>query len=369
MSRPGTPHPTQLLTVLDDARWAPSGDNTQPWRFELTGERSVVVHGRDTRDHVVYDLRGEASQLSLGALLETLAVSGTRFGWQMSARRRPESAETRPTFDVHFEPRGLPVSPVLDFVRRRAVQRRPMSTRPLTEPERQALSKAAGSGFSLRWFEGRSARWRVARMLFDNAHLRLTLPEAYRVHRDVIEWGARESVDRVPALALGVDRMNLAVMKFAMASWERVHFANRFLAGTWLPRLQMDLLPAMACAAHAVILSDRPSAGIDDQVAAGRAVQRLWLEATRLGLWQQPEMTPLIFSRYARQGQRFAADDKLQSRGALIARQLEGLLGPDAERAVWMGRLGEGPAPMARSVRKPLKELLVDSDSSAAVKA
>jgi nitroreductase len=24
--------------ILDLARWAPSGDNTQPWRFEIKGE-------------------------------------------------------------------------------------------------------------------------------------------------------------------------------------------------------------------------------------------------------------------------------------------------------------------------------------------
>ena len=52
--------------ILDLARWAPSGDNTQPWRFEISGDLQVVVHGFDTRDHCVYDLRGHASQLALG---------------------------------------------------------------------------------------------------------------------------------------------------------------------------------------------------------------------------------------------------------------------------------------------------------------
>ena len=27
-----------LVKILDLARWAPSGDNTQPWRFEIVDE-------------------------------------------------------------------------------------------------------------------------------------------------------------------------------------------------------------------------------------------------------------------------------------------------------------------------------------------
>ena len=36
--------------ILDLARWAPSGDNTQPWRFRLTDDRHFTLIGNDTRD-------------------------------------------------------------------------------------------------------------------------------------------------------------------------------------------------------------------------------------------------------------------------------------------------------------------------------
>ena len=82
---------TTLSTVeqiLDRARWAPSGDNTQPWRFEIIDEFSVVVHGFDTRKHCVYDLDGRASQISLGALLETIAIAASAHGLRAKAQRR-----------------------------------------------------------------------------------------------------------------------------------------------------------------------------------------------------------------------------------------------------------------------------------------
>jgi hypothetical protein len=355
-----------LMSILDEARWAPSGDNTQPWLFEPRGEREVVVHGRDTRAHCVYDLRGEASQLSIGTMLETMAIAATRHGWIARCSRRESMPETQPSFDIRFDDGAAALDPLADCIQRRAVQRRPLSTRRLTGAESQAMERSAGPGWRVRWFQEPAERWQCARLMFHNAHLRLTMPEAYLVHRDIIEWHARESVDRVPDQALGSDPLGLLMMRIAMKSWKRVQFANRFLAGTWLPRLQMDLLPGWACAAHLVLIAERPPQSIDDFVAAGRAVQRVWLTATQLGLWQQPQMTPLIFARYARQGVRFTAVESLQRKGADIAGRIEGLLGADAERAVWMGRIGEGRAPTARSVRKPLAELLLDTSAAAA---
>jgi hypothetical protein len=151
-------------------------------------------------------------------------------------------------------------------------------------------------------------------------------------------------------------------MSWAMQDWKRIVFLNRYLAGTLGPRIQLELLPAMGCAAHVVLLADRPPAGIDDYVAAGGAVQRFWLTATTLGLYHQPEMTPLIFARYARERRVFSATPGMSEAAQRVRDSLEGLLGADAlARAVWLGRIGAGRAPSARSLRLPLEKLLIAS--------
>ena len=125
-----------------------------------------------------------------------------------------------------------------------------------------------------------------------------------------------------------------------------------------MPRIQMDFIPSLACAAHFVIKVQRKPTSVDDFVAAGRAVQRFWLTATQLGLFQQPEMTPLIFGSYVRNGITFSTVAKLE----ITARELEiatkGVVGVDADRAVWMGRVGASAAPTARSTRRPLEQLM-----------
>ena len=345
--------------MLELARFAPSGDNSQPWRFAIAGQDRITVYGHDTRGHCVYDLDGRPSQISLGALIETIAIAATKFGCLAQVRRRA-SRDEAPVFDVSLaQAPGLAEDALASFIEARRVARRPLSARALRSNERQALEQAVAPRFSLRWFEGIHGRARIAALNFDNAKLRLTLPEAYSTHRDVIEWNATTSEDRIPDAALGASRASLAMMRWAMASWSRIDMLNRYFAGTLVPRLEMDLVPGLRCAAHCAVVAAEPPTGVDDYVAAGRALQRFWLTATRLGLQFQPGYTPLVFARYVREGVRFTEHAASITRARKVRERLQDLFGRDVEpRVVFMGRIGAGRPAQARSLRLPLERLM-----------
>jgi hypothetical protein len=354
--------PASIHRILDLARWAPSGDNTQCWRFEVPGPERLVLHAYDTRADTVYDLDGHPSQISMGALLETISIAASEQGLRADAVRRPDSPVERPVFDIHLTPdASIGSSPLIDVIPRRAVQRRPMHRRPLAAGEKQALEAAVGPGYGLVWIEGFRPKLQVARLMFNNAKLRLTMPEAYDVHRRIIHWNTRYSPDKVPDEALGVDKATLKLMKWAMADWKRLSTMNR-LMGTWGPRLQMDLIPGIACAAHFVLKANSAPRTIDDYVAAGRAVQRFWLTLTHLGLFMQPEMTPLIFSKYVREGTHFTDEARLHAPARRLQQEAAALIFTDERHPVYMGRVGAGPAPQARSVRLTVEQLLLPQD-------
>ena len=351
--------PTVIEQILDLARWAPSGDNTQPWRFEIVDDRNIVVHGFDTRDHCVYDLDGRPSQISLGALLETISIAATEHGMLAIITRRVEPLETKLTFDIRFVSNSsIQPDPLIPYIQQRSVQRRPMRSRPLTMYEKQTLEASVGASYRILWLEGFNVRLQTARLMFNNAKLRLTMPEAYLVHRDIIQWNSRYSEDRVPDQALGIDPLTARLMRFVMKSWQRVEFFNTFLAGTWAPRIQMDFIPSLACAAHFVIKAQQEPKSIDDYIATGRAVQRFWLTLTQLGLYMQPEMTPLIFLSYIRKEIQFTKLEKVQREARKLESQVKKIIGTDSLDAVFIGRLGAGPAPTARSTRLSLGQLM-----------
>lgn len=354
-----------IWQILDLARWAPSGDNTQPWRFEIINEQHVVVHGHDTRHWCVYDLQGHASQLALGGLLETITIAASTHGLTATEQRRLDSSDDHPIFDVHFsQQHPESANPLIPYITSRSVQRRPMRSRPLTAQEKEALEDSVGSSFCVRWLEGWGHKLSTASLLFNNAKLRLTIPEAHAVHKRVIEWGTRYSADRMPGDSIGLDPIAARLSSWLMKSWRRVDFFNTYLAGTWIPRIELDLVPALACGAHFVIANKTAGRTIDDYVAAGRAMQRFWLKAESLGLRLQPEMTPLIFSAYAREKIHFSNIPRASERASRLAVQLSQLIGEDfSARAVFMGRIGSAPPAKSRSLRLPLDRLMHDSSS------
>ena len=361
------PEPANLIErIIDQARWAPSGDNTQPWRFENVDDRRFLIHGEDTRDWCVYDLQGRASQIALGALLETIAIAARGEGMEAAFKRDRGTPETHPLIEVELTTASQGVAnPLLPYIQVRTTQRRPFSTRPLSKVQKQELEQSLGEGFRLRWFEEGGEKWRMAKLLFRNAGIRLTIPEAYEVHRQIIEWDAQFSNDRIPDRAVGLNPVALKLMRWAMQSWQRVERLNRYFAGTWLPRIELDLVPALRCAAHFVIVADNHPRGIDDYIAGGRATQRFWLTATKLGLRFQPEMTPLIFSSYQREGVAFSESIAAIRSAERLRQDLEAQVGiRNCECAIFMGRVGFGANPAARSLRRSFSELQLNQTSS-----
>lgn len=345
--------------ILDLARWAPSGDNTQPWRFEILDGTHFVINGFDTRDHCVYDLDGHPSQMSLGALIETIHIAASSFGYRADVNRRNDMPDTHPTFNVALEEdETITASKLFSVIPERSVQRRPFSTKNLSVSQKSELEGVLDAGYRIVWLEGFREKWRTASLLFANAKLRLTTEEAYKVHNRIIDWGHRFSAERVPDQALGVDALTLKVMRWIMNDWDRVKFFNRFFAGTWAPRIQMDLLPSLMCGAHFVLLRQSPLVSIDDYVESGRMVQRIWLTATSVGLVHQPELTPLIFSRYVRDAIAFSDSPSSLALARRLAEQTSHLIGLNLPNAAWIGRLGVASPPKSRSTRRPLQSLI-----------
>lgn len=348
-----------LHEILDLARWAPSGDNTQPWRFEIVAADHVAVHGHDTRDWCLYDFDGHASHIAHGALLETLRVAATGFGRAARWTLRPGCPDTAPIYDVRLETvAGLAPDPLLNFIKTRTVQRRPMRTTPLTAAQRSALIRAPGLGFTVQLFESFPERLGVARLLWNSAHIRLTCPEAYRVHKEIIEWGVRYSLDRIPEQAVGVDPLTAKLMQWGLHSWQRVDFLNRYLLGTVAPRILLDFLPALGCAAHVLIRPVGELVAVGDYVGVGQALQRLWLTAAAEDLLLQPQMTPLIFRWYARHERSFSAQPGLDEAARRMAADFETLAAASARDDFgFFCRVGRAPQPLSRSLRLDLDHL------------
>jgi molybdopterin/thiamine biosynthesis adenylyltransferase len=358
------PEQDPLRYVLDKARWAPSGDNTQCWRFRPTSALSCDILGNDTRHDVVYDLNGFASNMAHGALLETARIAASERGYQLEISDIDRSDAEHPVYKITLlQDSSINADALAPYIETRTVQRRPMGTTALSTEEKRQLEKALPSGFAVYWFESTAQRWTIAKLLFGNAYTRLIMKEGYDVHSKIIDWGKQFSIDKIPEQALGVDAGTAKLMKWALTSWERFEFMAKYMGGTIAPRLLLDLLPALRCSAHFVLYSTDTEAPVtlEQQFAAGVALQRFWLTAAKLNLGFQPEQTPVIFSSYLRDKLQFTTNQQAFDNAVEMDKKLAALLPPQVfTNKVFFGRLGRSEQPASRSLRFSLEQLLVD---------
>jgi len=350
---------TVAKKVLDYARWAPSGDNTQCWRFKLTGAESFTVVANDTSSNVVYDLDGHSSHLAHGILIETIHIAATEFGFDIQySQDLDDSAQLLYHFTLTKSEEITP-SPLVPYIKTRCVQRRCMGTLALTKEEKAELESAIPQGYTLQWFESKEDKKAIAKLNFCNAKTRLTMKEAFHVHKEIIEWKAQYSKTKIPEQAVGVDWLTARMMQWMFKSWKRVEFVNKFLIGTLPPRISLDYLPSIKSSAHFAIKADKKPETIEDYVKAGRVVQRFWLTAAKLGLGFQPEQTPVIFAKYLNNNIEFTKQATVIA-NAKKGKALFDELISNADKVHFLGRLGRTQLPRSRSIRIDLADLIID---------
>ena len=364
---PATVPPGPLGAILAAARWAPSGDNSQPWRFEPLDGETVRIHVQTEAGQNPYEYRdGEPSVLAAGMLLENLRLAATAYGRQLEWSVEHAADPYRILARIPVVP-GTAEDPLASVLQLRSVDRRPYLSRPLRPHERAALEAAAGPELQVDWHEARGDRLRLARLGMMATDIRLRAQETFRVHQAVIDWTPGHSATGLPAGALGLDRLTLRTMRWAMAHWPRMHVMNR-VAGTWAAAAQLDIRPALGSAAF-FTLASRPATEGEDRTARllrqGGAVQRFWLTAARLGLAMQPGIATLIFAHYGAHGLTFTTDPALQAKAARLSDRFQALLGRHPDDFVYLGRIGEPRPglPSVRSVRRDIENLMYASQA------
>ena len=376
-----------IAQIIDIAKWAPSGDNTQVWRFEITSDTSCIIHGYDTRDWVVYDLQGNASKLALGCLIENMSLAAQQqdfaIDYKLVSTTIDEEAQGkavgRYTISVDLVQSTQPPSDVdtklAAVIPLRTTQRRKMGTRALTREELAFFEQCLPEQYQLIWKSQPDDRKAVGKLLLGNAKTRLIMKEGFDVHSKIIEFTPRSkdnspygnknnelSCDRIPAKSLGLDPLMLAFTKFSFSNWPVMEFVSKYLGGTVLPRLMLDYLPAVKSAGIFALTATQAPAKEIDYIEAGRAVQRVWLASAVLKLGFQPCQTPVIFSEYLHKGVKFSDSEIANDNAQKMEQQFQALFGEAAPRIVFMGRVGRSSTPKYRSVRLSYDELLKKGD-------
>jgi nitroreductase len=358
--------PPAVEKILDAAHWAPSGDNAQPWTFEVHSEDSFDVCVRIAPGNVYEYHNGEPTLISAGTLLENIAIAAPSQGKSAQWQYRGLAGNVHRISLILTPDPAAGEHPLFGQIERRSVDRRPYRLRGLPEVDRRALSDAAGPDFTVEWHESLAARRKVAGLTRLATDIRLRIPETFDIHNHIVDWKRVYSPDAIPSRALGLDALTLKIMRWTLADRQRTQMANR-LGSPMFAGLQMDVLPGIFSAAYFAFRLRRRAAGQAEEAGQllrlGQAVQRFWLTATKLGLGLQPCLATLAFAYYGRTREQFTVSMAERRKAEILSARAEAYL-RDVPSLGFMGRIGFPKAKLeSRSLRRPLAQLVRDAAS------
>jgi len=283
--------PDDIREILRLAMRSPSGGNTQEWRFGVRGRVIDVVYVPDrAATHALFDCRGTLHRVVMGVVTESIVVAARARGLSVAVEYDPPGADdlvyTRITIgesgpDATAEERVLG-----DALSARCTQRTRAKGRPLTDDERAVIERAV-AGFSAGlWLSGEEhVKTVYGEGVAISNRLRLLIS---KMHKETFDEFYVRSDDSLRQDGVPVENLQLPPHeRIAFRILRRPEVA-RFLHERGEGMRTLDYFRAWGTGASAVGAVTAAGNTRRDFVEAGRAVQRMWLAASAMGVGMHP---------------------------------------------------------------------------------
>lgn len=351
--------------LVADAILAPSGGNAQPWRWRSVGADIHLFLDR-SRVTALTDFEGCGATVALGAAAENLLLSAHHARLAVELEIFPDGAHPDWAARFRFVPTGDETAEALwrdelyPLLLARHTNRKIGARQPLAPTALESLTNAVRSlpGADVQWLYEAASLDECGHLVGAGDRLRLLGPTLHRELMSELRWTAAEA--ETTRDGLSVETLECAPSDLAGLRMCR-HRPALELVRQWGGGRNLEKMSRKAiAAASAVGLLTMPGARPADYFTGGRAVERLWLTATELGLAFHPMTAlPYLFARMLR-GEGTGLDGETQLELRELRRRYENLFPISETHAeVMLFRVSQATATEARSPRRCVNDVLV----------
>lgn len=341
-----------ITKIIEYGVWAPSGDNSQPWRFEVSGGNKINIYNIPDKDNPILNVRNRGSYVAHGAAAENMVIAASKMSFEAEVKVFPEAGNEHLTASLVLSQRAPKGEALFDAIEKRVTNRKPYQKEPLSETEKaHILSAVKGvASAELKLIEGREDIKAVSKALSVTEKVALETKELHKLFFEGMLWDKEANKRGESGLYVKtLEAPPPALLLFHLIKkWPVMNFFNRIGFSKMAAKGNSGIYASSAAHA-AVIVEDKD----ENFFHAGRVMQRVWLTATKLGLAVQP-VTGVLFLHqrikspeghpFSQNNAKFIEnayniiEDKFGSKGKIIAMLL---------------RIGKNGEPTARSYRKP----------------
>lgn len=271
--------------IIQESVNAPSGDNSQPWRFRIH-DNAIDILNID-RDKTIFNFHSRGDYIAHGAVIENITIVAAEYGLRADAALFPNDVGKSPTATVTLTEGEVEKSPLYGAIKKRATNRKPYEKKPLSKAEIIELNSLNGvyGNAKVIIINEREGVEGIASAVSLNERLILESKVIRDFLFSIIRWTKEEEQTKPGMNVMTLELAPPQRMAFRMFKNDTIaSFAKKL----GFPRAMQKEGVALYAASGAMI-----AIGIDDIkeenfVNAGRLFERIWLTATDRGLSIQP---------------------------------------------------------------------------------
>ncbi len=258
---------------------APSGDNCQPWRFEVA-ENVIRVFLIPERDRSLYSWGNRASYIAHGALLENMRIAAEPLGYQLTIQDFPDPQNPLLTARITLEEAPIVANPLADAIPLGCSNRKKYQATPLSNTQRQQLREAGGA--DTMWIEESTTRKKIASALAYNEKVLFENQSMHKFFFDHMLWTTQDATKNLLGFPIGALELPPPIRALwpAFRHWSVISaltslgFENGIVFGN-------TPIYASGAVLACLTLEDRSA---QEFLRVGHIAERIWLTATHLGL-------------------------------------------------------------------------------------
>lgn len=341
--------------IIEAGSKAPSGENAQPWRFKIDGT-TIFLFNAPERDQSLYNWGQRASYIAHGAVLENIKIASSKFGYNSRIDLFPNTDDENLVAKIILEKSTPKDEPLFPYIEKRVTNRKPYEVKPLTSEQREALLSVSHESVKFMLTEDREKILQLGRVGSTNEQVMLSNKKLHSFFFSHINWTEKEELER--RYGFYIKTLELpppAQFMFKLFSkWGRM----RIFKALGFPKVVATQNAKTNAAASAIGIITIKERRPIDYINVGEYLQKLWLTASKQGLYIQPLAGLLFLKLRILEGnanvfsakQRDIINEKYE-----LARKLFNVAD---ETIAFMFRIGVGDTPSAQAARYDIKEII-----------
>jgi nitroreductase len=275
--------PEYIRQIIHAAVAAPSGDNSQPWRFVYKAPDSIEFHALPEYDNEILNVDSSGTLISLGAAYENARIEASTLGYQATLHY----SENKHMIRVHLQKFDSEI-PELDSSMQPAIDARHSNRNaykePLKKDDKEALLLAMNSSSEIQCtlVEEPKLLDALGRDLTVMEEIALSNPHLHKLFFKGIFWSKEDNENGRPGLYIKTLELPppAQVLFRGLRHW---NFTKR-LSPIGFSQKIAETNAKQNASASAYIFINVQDLEAKNYIEAGRVLERVWLTAANQGL-------------------------------------------------------------------------------------